>query len=284
VALGIAYWLAWAVLSAGYYRLVDPRVAAVDPGEFLVRLVVFTALIALTLYAAMALIFETGWYRGRVRDRDLQAARLQVELEEARAAALRARVDPAFLTRTCAVAAELMTRDVPRARTVLADLSELLRTALGRELETTIPLRRELELARRFSAIQQARLDDAVAVEFDADDAVLERPVPPLHLQPLLEEAFRWLAGDAPRAGQGPRGTIRIAARAAGAGEALVVTAALRAGDGAGRTADVGTAEGAAARAALQERLARRYHGAVEVDAGAGDGPDAPVQLRLRIP
>jgi two-component system, LytTR family, sensor kinase len=210
VLLGIGYWLAWAGLWILYMRILDPGTAALPIGDVALRAVVFSALVALTLYTAMAFIFEAAWHRTRVRERELDAARLQIELDEARTAALRARVDPGFLTGAFAIASDLMASDVQAARSVLADLSELLRVALGRNGGQFIEFRREVELARRVIAVHQAGLFEPVPVDVRVGPDVLGLRLQPLTLQPLLTEAFRWVGRAETRTGR-----IEIAAETA---------------------------------------------------------------------
>jgi hypothetical protein len=219
VLTGIAYWLGWAGLWIGYMRALRPATAAMPIGDVALRAIVFSALIALTLYTAMALIFEAAWHRTLVRERELDAARLRIELDEARTGALRARVDPGFLTDTFAIASELMASDVQAARRTLADLSELLRVALGRDGGQFIELRRELELARRVIAIHQAGMSTPVPVEFRVGPDTLALRLPPLSLQPLLNEAFRWV-------GQPGTGTGRIEIAAENLNGALRISVA----------------------------------------------------------
>jgi hypothetical protein len=224
---GIAYWVLWAAVRLLYARLLTPELAALPAVDHFLRVLVFTALGALTLYTAIALLFEAVWYRGEVRRRELEGALLQLRLDQARTTALRARVDSVFLRDAFDVASDLMASDVPGARKVLSDLSELLRVALGRNGAHSIDLRRELDLAHRFIGIRQARREKPVPFELRIDEAAYEAAVPPLLMQPLLASAFDWIAESC-----GEDGRIVVAARAVGREVLVAVTASCPAGSG----------------------------------------------------
>jgi hypothetical protein len=225
---GIAYWVLWAGVRLLYARQLTPELAEALPAvDHFLRILVFTALAALTLYTAMALLFEAVWYRGEVRRRELEGALLQLRLDQARTTALRAQVDSVFLRDAFDVASDLMASDVPGARKVLSDLSELLRVALGRNGAHSIDLRRELDLADRFIGIRQARREKPVPFELRIDEAAYGAAVPPLLMQPLLTAAFDWIAQSCEDDGR-----IVVAARAVGREVLLAVTAGCPAGSG----------------------------------------------------
>ncbi|MFL5578417.1 MAG: sensor histidine kinase [Gemmatimonadaceae bacterium] len=142
----------------------------------------------------------------------VRAATLQLRLAEARLHALRMELNPHFLFNALnAVAGLVRKRENDAAVDTLARLGDLLRTTLDRDMPPEIPLSEELALLRRFLAIELVRFGDrlrvAWEVEPDTDDAL----VPPLILQPLLENALRH--GISRRPGVA---LLRVSARRAG--------------------------------------------------------------------
>jgi two-component system sensor histidine kinase AlgZ len=109
---------------------------------------------------------------------------------EARLAELQARVRPHFLFNTLNVAIALVRIDPGRAEQVLEDLAELFRAALG-ALEGESTLGEEIRLARMYLDIECMRFGDRLTIEWDIDEAVAPARVPPLVLQPLVENAVR---------------------------------------------------------------------------------------------
>ncbi|KNZ33517.1 MAG: histidine kinase [Methylibium sp. NZG] len=108
----------------------------------------------------------------------------------ARLAELQSRIRPHFLFNTLNTALTLVRLDPARAEGLLEDLAELFRVALGDSGEATT-LDDEVELARRYLAIEQIRFGDRLKVVWELDPAAGSARVPPLLLQPLVENAVR---------------------------------------------------------------------------------------------
>jgi len=154
--------------------------------------------------------------RGEQRIREQQKAVERAEALRARAElqALRARLHPHFLFNTLHGVKSLIRRDPVRAEVAIERLGDLLRSLLDRGEEADdVSLEEELTFVRKYLALEQLRLGDRLCVVEGVEADSLECGVPPLILQPLVENAIRH--GIAPRAGGG---TLRL-------------TAALRNGD-----------------------------------------------------
>ena len=108
----------------------------------------------------------------------------------ARLAELQSRIRPHFLFNTLNTALTLVRLDPERAEGVLEDLAELFRGALSEDSEA-VTLAQEVELAKRYLAIEQIRFGNRLRVHWDIDPRVGRARVPPLVLQPLVENAVR---------------------------------------------------------------------------------------------
>ena len=153
---------------------------------------------------------------------------------------------------------------------MIASLSQLLRESLDVGTVDRVPLARELDLLERYVDIQRARfgdrLDVGIEVEADARDAL----VPPLILQPLVENSIRH--GLAARVTAG-----RIRVRAMRQGDRLVLEVQ---DDGAGLEPDVGTREGVGL-GNTRARLQQLYGQAHSVEIGNAEGGGALVRLTM---
>jgi two-component system sensor histidine kinase AlgZ len=121
--------------------------------------------------------------------------RLRAELRlpadsHARLAELQSRIRPHFLFNTLNSAIALVRVDPPKAEAVLEDLAELFRVALD-ETGAAVPLSEEVELARRYLEIEQVRFGSRLKVAWELDELAGTARVPPLLLQPLVENAVR---------------------------------------------------------------------------------------------
>jgi two-component system sensor histidine kinase AlgZ len=108
----------------------------------------------------------------------------------ARLAELQSRIRPHFLFNALNTALALVRVDPARAEAVLEDLAELFRVALA-EAGASVSLEEEIDLARRYLAIEEVRFGPRLVVEWEIDPRVHAARVPPLVLQPLVENAVR---------------------------------------------------------------------------------------------
>jgi two-component system sensor histidine kinase AlgZ len=108
----------------------------------------------------------------------------------ARLAELQARIRPHFLFNTLNSAIALVREDPALAETILEDLSDLFRHALVDPGES-VTVAEEVALARRYLDIEQVRFGERLQVEWALDPAAGGARVPPLVLQPLVENAVK---------------------------------------------------------------------------------------------
>ena len=108
----------------------------------------------------------------------------------ARLAELQSRIRPHFLFNTLNTAITLARLDPARTEHLLEDLAELFRVALTESGES-VSLSDEVALAQRYLAIEQVRFGSRLQVSWELDDDAGAARVPPLLLQPLVENAVR---------------------------------------------------------------------------------------------
>lgn len=130
----------------------------------------------------------------------LRAHALSPAVDRARLQALRARIRPHFLFNCINTVLSMVRADPKRAETALEDMSDLFRMAMAHDDEL-VPLKHEVELSRRYLALEQLRLGDRLRVAWHTADLPPDAMVPPLILQPLLENAV--YHGIEPMAGGG---------------------------------------------------------------------------------
>jgi hypothetical protein len=130
-------------------------------------------------------------YAGRARQREQQAAQLQSQLAEARLAALASQLNPHFLFNALNSIAELVHRDADAADRMIVGLAALLRSSLDKSGSAEVPLSEELALVEHYLQIEAIRLGDRLRVDWAVAPAARDALVPPLLLQPLVENAVR---------------------------------------------------------------------------------------------
>ena len=118
----------------------------------------------------------------------MRAKAFSPALSEARLQALTARIRPHFLFNSLNAVLSLIRSEPRRAETALEELAELFR-ALMREHRELLPLADEIALCRQYLDLEKLRLGDRLHVEWEVVDVPVDLKVPPLMLQPLLENA-----------------------------------------------------------------------------------------------
>ena len=118
--------------------------------------------------------------------RRLRAQVLATELE-----ALQARINPHFLFNTLNSIASLIREDPQRAESMTLQLSSLFRYTLQAPRRGLVTIDEELTIVEGYLAIEQERLGDRLRYRIDVDPALRQVRVPPLILQPLVENAVK---------------------------------------------------------------------------------------------
>jgi signal transduction histidine kinase len=108
---------------------------------------------------------------------------------EAQLRLLQAQMEPHFLFNTLANVQALIEHDGAKARRMLGAFTDYLRAGLANLRRDRAPLADELALAEAYLRVQQARMEERLAFTIDADEAARRTQLPPLLLQPLVENA-----------------------------------------------------------------------------------------------
>lgn len=129
---------------------------------------------------------------GEEREREVRQLAAEAELR-----ALRAQLNPHFLFNALNTLGHLMQTAPERALATLYQLTALLRAVLRRTDGHFVALREELEIVEAYLAIEHERFQERLVVTIDVSPDLLNARIPPLLLQPLVENAVKH--GIAPR-------------------------------------------------------------------------------------
>ena len=200
-----------------------------------------------------------------------QAAAAERLAAETQLTLLQSQLEPHMLFNTLANLRVLIGLDPPRAQAMLDRLIAFLRATLTASRSSTHPLAAEFDRLADYLALIAVRMGPRLEVVLDLPEALRELPVPPLLLQPLVENGV--LHGIEPKLGGG-----RIEVRAARDGDRLVLTV---------RDTGVGIGHGPASGGTglglrmVRERLQALYGGAaaLQVEPAADGGTVARLTL-----
>ncbi|HED10913.1 MAG TPA: hypothetical protein ENJ10_09515 [Caldithrix abyssi] len=136
-----------------------------------------------------------------LKEREMEQERLKALRKSAELEALRARTDPHFLFNTLNSIASLIRSDADKAERMTEQLAALFRYTLDSKNRERVSLREELEVIQSYLEIEKIRLGRRLQYHIETDEAALGAPVPPLLLQPLVENAV--VHGLSPKRGGG---------------------------------------------------------------------------------
>jgi hypothetical protein len=230
-----------------------------------------TIALNLVMFLIAVLLYHALVYYSAYRDRSRREAALEVELARFRLHVLQQQLQPHFLFNALHTISALMTEDVVTARRVLAQLGDLLRTALDQMDEQDIALEQEIDFLRGYVDIQTARFGDRLTVEWAIDDEARAILVPNMILQPCLENAIQH--GIEPLEGGG---SVTVAARVSSALLHIDIT-----DNGQGAVGQNGQVAGRGLKN-VRERLEARYGERQSFEAGSL--PGGGFRVRIVIP
>lgn len=109
-------------------------------------------------------------------------------IDEARLQALQARIKPHFLFNCINAVLSLIRSQPKQAETALEDMADLFRVLMA-DNRDLVPLAQEIALCRKYLALEKLRLDERLIIQWQIDDMPPDALIPPLLLQPLIENA-----------------------------------------------------------------------------------------------
>lgn len=174
---------AWDAL--GRLVLGEPLVALSPPGWILYFAAGFL-LYLLALFAHDALVAFENLQAAALREAESRTLAREAELR-----LLRTQIEPHFLFNSLNSISALTAIDPAAAREMTVDLAQFFRRTLALAGRERIALGEEVELCRHYLAIEQRRFGRKLRAELRVDDAAADCLLPPMTLQPLLENAVK---------------------------------------------------------------------------------------------
>ena len=126
-----------------------------------------------------------------LRETEFQEERLKALAAEAELKALKAQINPHFLFNTLNTIAHLIRTDPPKAERMVEKLAEVFRYALFALEKDSVSLEEELDFVEDYLDLEHERFGDRLLAKSSIAPDSLQIPVPPLILQPLVENALR---------------------------------------------------------------------------------------------
>ncbi|WP_282777931.1 sensor histidine kinase, partial [Phaeodactylibacter xiamenensis] len=145
---------------------------------------------ALFYFIQFGIFHGYEYYRNNQRNLQLKAALSEAALKS-ELAALKAQLNPHFLYNTFNAISASVPPEQEQTREMIAQLADLFRYQLKASKTEQVALGEELGFVEKYLALEKARFEDRLQVVVDVPEALRERKVPPMILQPLVENSIR---------------------------------------------------------------------------------------------
>ena len=173
-------------IAYGWAIFLVPGEEYPDAARGVLPLLIFAGAIGILL-AVLGHYLVGAFQRSLIAEK--RALEMQVLARDAELKSLRAQLDPHFLFNSLNSVAALIGNDTDAARQMCFLMAQFFRKSLTLARERSIPLVEEITLVETFLAIERVRFGDRLRTKFDVAEDVRSVAVPPLMLQPLVENA-----------------------------------------------------------------------------------------------
>lgn len=191
----ISFALIETLIDSGFIFLINPaegvgfRAVFLEVGGFMMRMLLFNLVItAFTLLVANAYGFTYAWFEEEKVRRTMEGEKLKAEL-----AALKHQINPHFLFNVLnsLYGSALENDDEPTAEGI-AKLSHMMRYMLYESNDDSVSLQKELDYIQDYITLQRMRISSDVEVNYLIHGDPTGHHIPPMILQPFVENAFKY--------------------------------------------------------------------------------------------
>jgi len=161
------------------------------PYDDLLFNIINNALITVIINIIIITALEAVRYFGQHEAEQLRAEKLERENAQIRLEVLKNQLNPHFLFNSLNVLSALIQKDTAKSQLFIDEFSSIYRYILEVIDKPVVELRDEISFAKSYLLLQQIRFEDAVKYEINIDAVILNRFIPPLAVQTLLENALK---------------------------------------------------------------------------------------------
>ncbi len=201
----ILYFMSMSYISYYFDYYLDGLVYFDDWKEYMLNLLSWDAMRFYDQYIIAVAIFYIIRYFEYIQRKDKEKSQLALKNKEMQLALLKSQINPHFLFNTLNSISTLIASSKEKARKVITQLSDVFRYALDSHSGTMVKLYDELDFIENYVKIQQVRFGERLKYVTEIDQSCTSMEVPPMILQPLVENSVKY--------GIGPKddgGTIRL--------------------------------------------------------------------------
>jgi sensor histidine kinase YesM len=207
----IIFFMTMGTLSYFFNDYMDGLVYFDNWKEYMTNLMSWDALRFHDQYIITVGVYYVIRYFQGLQRQEQEKSELAIKNREMQISLLKSQINPHFLFNTLNSISTLIHSSKEQARKVITQLSDVFRYALEAHSEEMVMLSKEIEFIESYVRIQQVRFGERLKFERDIDPTCLTAKVPPMILQPLIENSVKY--------GIGPKqegGTISLTVRRSG--------------------------------------------------------------------
>lgn len=209
----LVHFLAISFLSYYFNDYLDGLVYFDNWKDYMLELLSWDAMRYYDQYLITVAVFYIIRYFESLQSEEKAKSGLEIQNREMQISLLKSQINPHFLFNTLNSISTLVGSDKDRARRVIGRLSDVFRYALESHSGQMVRLSDELEFIGNYIRIQQVRFGERLRYIEDVSEMVTKQEIPPMILQPLVENAVKY--GIAPK---DDGGTITLTIRPIGEG------------------------------------------------------------------
>lgn len=167
-------------------KLYKPEIKATVSERFFLNLANDSPIILVWLS-----IYYLWHYIESSRKTQINQVKMEALVKELELKTIKSHINPHFIFNALNSIRALVDENPSRARTAITELSNILRSSMQAEKLETSSLERELDIVKDYLELEHIRFEDRLNVEYDIDEETLDREVPPMMLQTLVENAIK---------------------------------------------------------------------------------------------
>jgi sensor histidine kinase YesM len=144
------------------------------------------------LYIFLSINFYLVVYYEEYRSRKIHQIEMDKHLKSAELNMLKAQINPHFIFNSLNSISSLTLTDAKKAHDMVIQLADFLRYSIRQDADQLVSLKQEIEAIELFLAIEKIRYGDRLKVEVTCDEKSMDKQLPALILQPIVENAIKY--------------------------------------------------------------------------------------------
>ncbi|WP_303318565.1 histidine kinase [Flavivirga abyssicola] len=143
------------------------------------------------IYMSLVTMIYMYYYFQKIQESKIQTIKLQDQLSKTHLKFLQTQMHPHFLFNTLNGIHSLMDINIAKSKSMVVDLSDLLRNVLEKKDQNLIELQEELEILKKYIHIKKARFSDQLNIHLNIEEGLENVLVPNMLLQPIVENSTK---------------------------------------------------------------------------------------------